>query len=163
MNPDTSVLFVCMGNICRSPAAEAIFRSKVKQAGLTDRIHIDSAGTIGYHAGAPADRRMRDAGAKRGYDLDSRSRQIKLSDFEDFDHILAMDYENLSHLESMSAKATGSAKIRLMCEYATRHGEREVPDPYYGGNSGFELVMDLLEDACGGLLRELQENGQLNP
>lgn len=157
MKPETSVLFVCMGNICRSPAAEAIFRHKVEEAGLSDRIHIDSAGTIGYHSGSPADRRMQAAGANRGYDLNSISRQVRMDDFEAFDHILAMDLENFSNLKSMSFSSPGKAKIRLMCDYATRHDEREVPDPYYGGNNGFELVMDLLEDACNGLLEEIKE------
>lgn len=157
MNPETSVLFVCMGNICRSPAAEAVFRAKVQQAGLADRIRIDSAGTIGYHSGAPADRRMRAAGARRGYDLSSISRQVSLSDFDDFDYIIAMDYENLSYLKAMAERTDRKARVRLMCAFAGRHNESEVPDPYYGGDSGFELVMDLLEDACEGLLKEIQD------
>jgi len=161
MSLKTSVLFVCMGNICRSPAAEAVFRSKVAAAGLDDQFRIDSAGTIGYHAGEPADRRMRSAGANRGYNLDSISRQVRRADFEDFDHIIAMDYDNLSNLERMASSGPGRAKIRLMCDFATRFSDREVPDPYYGGNQGFEHVMDLLEDACDGLLKELRENGGL--
>ena len=157
MNPETSVLFVCMGNICRSPAAEAVFRAKVEQAGLADSIHIDSAGTIGYHAGDPADRRMRAAGAQRGYDLSSISRQVMLSDFETFDHIIAMDYENLAYLKAMQVRTNDKASLRLMCDFASRHNDREVPDPYYGGASGFEHVMDLLEDACDGLLGEIRD------
>ena len=162
MSSGTSVLFVCMGNICRSPAAEAVFRSKVAAAGLSDQIHIDSAGTIGYHSGQRADNRMRAAGARRGYSLDSISRQVRRDDFEKFDHIIAMDFDNLGHLERMSNNGTGLAKVSLMCDYARHHDDKEVPDPYYGGNQGFEHVMNLLEDACEGLLEELKRNGGLN-
>lgn len=147
-----------MGNICRSPAAEAVFRSKVEAAGLNDQFHIDSAGTIGFHSGNRADRRMRAAGAKRGYSLDSISRQVDRKDFEEFDHIVAMDMENLEGLRSIRGGTDGKAQVSLMCEYARHHDEKEVPDPYYGGNSGFEHVMDLLEDACEGLLAELRKD-----
>jgi protein-tyrosine phosphatase len=146
-----------MGNICRSPAAEAIFKDYVAKAGLLDRIHIDSAGTIGFHSGHPADRRMRSAGGNRGYSLDSISRQVQAEDFNRFAHIIAMDLENLDNLKTLDDRFQGSAKISLMCDYAANHGVREVPDPYYGGARGFETVLDILEDACGGLLEELKK------
>ena len=139
----------------RSPAAEAVFRSKVEAAGVADRFHLDSAGTIGYHSGHPADRRMRAAGAERGYNLDSISRQVRKNDFEKFDHIIAMDMDNLHNLQAMAADGSGHAKVTLMCDFARNHSDREVPDPYYGDGKGFEHVMDLLEDACDGLLEEL--------
>jgi protein-tyrosine phosphatase len=154
----TQVLFVCMGNICRSPAAEAIFKDYVDRVGLGDRIQCDSAGTIGYHAGHPADSRMRSAGSQRGYSLDSISRQVRQDDFNRFSHIIAMDMDNLDSLKSIDNRVNGSAKISLMCDFAKEHDYREVPDPYYGGNRGFELVLDILEDACAGLLEEIQRD-----
>ena len=157
MNSPVSILFVCMGNICRSPAAEAIFKEKVNAAGLSDKVTCDSAGTIGYHEGSPADRRMRAAGAQRGYSLDSISRQIRPEDFERFDHIIAMDRDNLEGLRSIGRGIDGRAKISMMCDYARHHDDREVPDPYYGGEQGFTHVMELLEDACVGLLEDLSQ------
>ncbi len=146
-----------MGNICRSPAAEAIFKDYVDRAGLSDRIQCDSAGTIGYHAGHPADSRMRASGRQRGYSLDSISRQVRHEDFNRFDHIIAMDMDNLDSLKSTGNRIQGCAKISLMCDFAKQHDVREVPDPYYGGNRGFELVLDILEDACAGLLEEIRK------
>ncbi|MEX0323486.1 MAG: low molecular weight protein-tyrosine-phosphatase [Puniceicoccaceae bacterium] len=157
-SPVTNVLFVCMGNICRSPAAEAIFKDYVDKAGLSDRIQCDSAGTIGYHAGHPADGRMRAAGRERGYSLDSISRQVRQDDFNRFNHVIAMDLDNLDSLKSLDNRIQGSAKISLMCDFAREHDVREVPDPYYGGSHGFELVLDILEDACEGLLEEIQKD-----
>ena len=144
-----------MGNICRSPAAEGIFRQLVEQAGQSGQIQCDSAGTIGYHSGNPADRRMRAAASGRGYSLDSTSRQVRPADFSEFDHIIAMDHENMSVLQQLAGNHPGKARLSMMCDYATRHDEREVPDPYYGGNKGFERVLDILEDACAGLLASL--------
>ncbi|CAO2164891.1 unnamed protein product [Urochloa humidicola] len=155
-----AVLFVCLGNICRSPAAEAVFRNLVSKRGLDSKFLIDSAGTIGYHEGNKADSRMRSASKKRGIEVTSISRPIKPSDFRDFDRILAMDRQNYEdilnsferwrHKELLPDNAPN--KVKLMCSYCKRHTESEVPDPYYGGPQGFEKVLDLLEDACESLL-----------
>lgn len=149
------VLFVCMGNICRSPAAEAIFRAKVTEAGREEDFLIDSAGTLGYHAGDPADARMRRHAAQRGYELTSRARQVKARDFQDFDLILAMDQDNRFELLQMAPDEASRDKVRMMLEYGSGLSETEVPDPYYGGDAGFEHVLDLLENACAGLLKAL--------
>lgn len=154
------LLFVCMGNICRSPAAEAIFRHLVDANDLSASFHIDSAGTIGYHEGERADARMRASAADRGYVISSLARQVRPSDFEIFDLILAMDQDNMECLLAQSSQRNGRAEIRLMCDFATRHAVREVPDPYYGGPAGFEKVLDLLEDACAGLLEELRNRAK---
>ncbi|MGJ3244262.1 MAG: low molecular weight protein-tyrosine-phosphatase [Opitutales bacterium] len=146
-----AILFVCMGNICRSPTGEGVFRQRVEAAGLADRITIDSAGTIGFHAGSPADRRMQAAARKRGYTLTSRARQVRTEDFDRFDLILAMDGENLSWLEA-EQPAGSRAEVRAFCSFCTRHDDRAVPDPYYGGDAGFERVLDLIEDGTDGLL-----------
>lgn len=146
-----------MGNICRSPSAEAIFHAKVEAAGLAGQILCDSAGTIGYHSGNRADARMRKSGARRGYSLESISRQVRPDDFDHFDHIIAMDRENLADLKALQASHPGKAKLSMMCDYCRRHAESEVPDPYYGGEQGFEHVLDILEDACDGLLEELRK------
>lgn len=155
-NSPTRILFVCMGNICRSPAAEGIFKAKLNQAGLEASVSCDSAGTLGYHSGERADARMRAAASRRGYDLESRARRVSAGDFDAFDLIIAMDRENLEGLESLASKNPGKARLQLMCEYARHHGDTEVPDPYYGGDRGFEHVLDLLEDACDGLLETLK-------
>ena len=144
-----------MGNICRSPAAEGIFHQLVEEAGLSAQISCDSAGTIGYHSGGRADSRMRAAAAGRGYSLDSISRQVRAADFNEFDHIIAMDHENMAVLQQLAGIHPGKARLSMMCDYATRHREEEVPDPYYGGDRGFERVLDILEDACAGLLDKL--------
>lgn len=160
MNDRIGVLFVCMGNICRSPTAEGVFRKLAGEAGLADALRIDSAGTHDYHVGAPPDRRAGAAAASRGYDLSAlRGRQVALEDFERFDHILAMDRDNLDNLRRM-CPARHAEKVRLFLEFSDAFDEREVPDPYYGGAQGFEHVLDLVEDAARGLIRVLQDEAR---
>jgi protein-tyrosine phosphatase len=152
-----SVLFVCMGNICRSPTAEGVFRHLVQDAGLTDQIEVDSAGTHAFHVNEPPDRRAQAAAERRGFSMsDIRARRIRAEDFERFDHIVAMDRDNLAMLTDL-ADAGHHAKIRLFLEYSSGN-EDEVPDPYYGGAAGFERVLDLIEDASRGLLETLKKN-----
>jgi len=148
-----SVLFVCMGNICRSPTAEGVFRKLVTGSGRVAEFDIDSAGTIGYHSGSSADARMRAAAQARGYSLDSRARRIESSDFSRFDLIVTMDDANYSDVQAMDDGS--GARIVRMCDYCEEHDETEVPDPYYGGEQGFVTVIDILEDACGNLLKQI--------
>jgi len=147
-----SILFVCMGNICRSPSAEGVFRKLAADAGRASEFEIDSAGTIGYHAGYPADSRMRAVAAAKGYQLDSTARRIEPGDFERFDLIVAMDEDNYRDISAMSPG--NGAEIVRMCDYCLEHDENEVPDPYYGGEAGFHRVIDILEDACANLLKQ---------
>ena len=147
-----SVLFVCLGNICRSPTAEGVFRAVVRAHGLEDVIAVDSAGTHAYHIGEAPDTRAQAAAARRGIDLSRlRGRQATRRDIESFDFILAMDSENLKHLRAMSPSGL-EHKIRLFLEFAPARPEREVPDPYFGGESGFDRVLDMVEEAAVGLL-----------
>lgn len=149
------VLFVCMGNICRSPTAEGVFQHKVLTAGMLDRIDIDSAGTHDYHIGKSPDRRAQHAALGRGYDLSElRGRQVAAADFQTFDYILAMDQENLGNLLRL-CPPQHQHKVRLFMSFSRKFGEREVPDPYYGGEQGFEQVLDMVEDAASGLLDEI--------
>jgi protein-tyrosine phosphatase len=150
------LLFVCLGNICRSPAADGVMRDVVEKAGLSARIEIDSAGTEGWHSGKLPDQRMRQAASTRGITLDHRARQFKAVDLERFDLILAMDRDNERNIRALDRENRHAAKIRLFCDFCTDHSEREVPDPYYGGPEGFEHVLDLIEDGCEGLLREVK-------
>ncbi len=150
------VLFICMGNICRSPAAEGVFRHLVEERGLSDKIEIDSAGTIGYHAGEPADARMRQAAKRRGYDLTSISRQVHRSDLEKFDYILAADDENIEALERLDHTGLSRRKIQLITDFSSDKSADHVPDPYYGGDQGFEHVMDLLEDCLKNFLDKIE-------
>lgn len=149
------LLFVCLGNICRSPSAENIMNHLIEQVGLRDSIICDSAGTGGYHIGSPPDRRMAAAAARRGIMLKGQARQFQKSDFEAFDLILAMDRENYKDILSLDRAGKYSDKVKLMCEFASHHNEQEVPDPYYGGPEGFNQVIDLLLDACEGLLQHV--------
>ena len=147
-----SILFVCMGNICRSPTAEGVFRKLVADAGRDSEFEIDSAGTIGYHVGNMADNRMRSAAKGRGYRLESIARQIKLTDFDLFDLIVTMDDANFHEVSAMNPGSR--AEIVRMCDYGEEFDETEVPDPYYGGEAGFQKVIDILENACANLLRQ---------
>ena len=155
--PMISILFVCMGNICRSPTAEGVFRHFVQEAGLVDRIRIDSAGTHAYHTNEPADRRASAAAERRGYSLaNMRARRVSEEDFDEFDFIIAMD--QLNHVTLVDqADAEYHDKIHLFLEFASGP-EDDVPDPYYGGAKGFERVLDLVEDASRGLLEPLKES-----
>lgn len=149
------ILFVCLGNICRSPTAEAVFRRKVSDTGLNHLVHIDSAGTAGYHTGSPPDKRSQEAAKARGYDFEGITcRRVSESDFEIFDYIIAMDKANYDNLLQRSL-ADFHPKIHLMMSFTSSDYE-EVPDPYYGGRRGFELVLDLIERACDGLLAEVK-------
>lgn len=156
--PVVSVLMVCMGNICRSPTAEGVLRDKLRAAGLHDQVMVDSAGTHGYHVGDPPDTRSQQHARRRGIDLSGlRARRVAERDFERFDLLLAMDVDN--HGELMRLCPPGrEGRVRLLLDFAVqRHGRREVPDPYYGGVSGFEDVLDLVDDACDGLLAHLRD------
>jgi len=146
-----------MGNICRSPTAEGVFRHKVANAGLEDQIHIDSAGTIAYHVGTPPDPRAQGAALNRGIDLSSqRARKVTSHDFEEFDFVIAMDSDNHYELEAICP--TGHEdRLHMFLKFAQNSRETDVPDPYYGGGNGFEVVLDLIEDASDGLLKHLQE------
>ena len=151
------VLFVCTGNICRSPTAEGVFMRMVQDAGLSASIRIDSAGTHDYHVGHPPDPRSVAAAGRRGYDLAAlRARQFERSDFERFDLILAMDESHRIHLARLCPPAHAD-KLKQMMDYATRLSGADVPDPYYGGAQGFEQVLDMIEDASRGLLAALRD------
>lgn len=158
---EVRVLFVCMGNICRSPTAEGVFARKVREAGLAERIRIDSAGTHAYHIGNPPDERTQRAALRRGYDLSNlRARKVEVHDFMRFDYVLAMDDDNLAILRALRARldeANVVAHLGLMMDFADNAANyaREVPDPYYGGEAGFERVLDMIESASEGLLQRI--------
>ena len=151
------ILFVCLGNICRSPAAEGIFKKKIKDRELENLFVVDSAGTGGWHVGNLADRRMREAALSRGIELTSRSRKIDHNDLYEFDHILVMDKDNLNAVTSLIKDHTFpiNSKIKLILSYSKKSQLDEVPDPYYGGQNGFENVLDLLDDAIDELIDSL--------
>lgn len=152
----TKVLFVCMGNICRSPTAEGVFRKTVQEAGMTEHIEIDSSGTHAYHIGSAPDARASQAASVRGYDLSGLvGRQVDAGDFERFDYILAMDRDNLENLHRRCPKEHRH-KLALFLTYSARYKGQEVPDPYYGGAQGFDLVLDMVEDAAAGLLADIR-------
>lgn len=155
--PALAVLMVCMGNICRSPTAEGVLRARLDAAGLAEQVRVDSAGTHGYHVGDPPDPRAQRHARSRGVDLSAlRARRVAEADFDRFDLILAMDEDNLAELERLRPEGHPN-RPRLLLEFARRHaGVREVPDPYYGGPDGFDRVLDLVEDACDGVLAHLQ-------
>jgi len=151
------VLFVCLGNICRSPTAEGVFRHVVREAGLLEHIEIDSAGTHAYHIGEPPDARAQAAARRRGIDLSAlRGRRAEATDIERFDYVLAMDAENYENLLAICPLGL-EHKVRLFLEFAPERPEREVPDPYFGGDAGFDRVLDMIEEAAQGLLADLRE------
>lgn len=149
------ILFVCLGNICRSPAAEGIFKKMVEENNLSNQIIADSAGTSGYHNGELPDPRMRSHGARRGYKFNSLSRKFMLSDFDDFDIILAMDDNNYHNILNMATDIESENKVIRMADFLSNHLNDHIPDPYYSGADGFELVLDLLEDGCASLLTKI--------
>ena len=151
------ILFVCLGNICRSPAAEGIFKKKIKDREVENLFVVDSAGTGGWHVGNLADRRMREAALSRGIELTSRSTKIDHNDLYEFDHILVMDKDNLNAVKSLIKDYTYpiNSKIKLILSYSKKSQLDEVPDPYYGGQNGFENVLDLLDDAIDELIDSL--------
>ncbi|MEW6353641.1 MAG: low molecular weight protein-tyrosine-phosphatase [Pseudomonadota bacterium] len=152
------VLFVCMGNICRSPTAQGVFSALLEREGLQDVIEVDSAGTHSYHIGNPPDRRAQAGALRRGIDLSGlRARRVEKRDFEQFDYVLAMDQENYRHLEALCHN-DHRHKLRLFMEFAPHLNETEVPDPYYGGASGFERVLDMVEEAAQGLLEHIRRH-----
>ena len=153
------VLFVCLGNICRSPTAEAVMRALAREAALTETLEVDSAGTAAYHVGEAPDRRSVAAAARRGITLEGSARQVRAADFERFDLVVAMDRANRDELIAIAPGERAAAKVRLLREYdaaAVAAGTLDVPDPYYGGPSGFDDVLDVVEAACRSLLGELQ-------
>ncbi len=152
------LLFVCLGNICRSPAAENIMNAQIDQAGLEGKIVCDSAGTSSYHVGSPPDRRMAESLKKRGYQVRGGARQFFPEDFAEFDLILAMDRDNYRNILAQDRQGKYKYKVKMICDYAQNFADEEVPDPYYGGQAGFDHVIDLLEDACGNLLTSLGED-----
>lgn len=155
--PRLHIVFFCMGNICRSPTAHGVFRQRVEQAGLQEWVHIDSAGTHNYHPGKAPDVRTQKHALMRGYDLsDLRARQLVDADFEQAHLLLGMDWDNMALAESM-APAQAVRKLRRLTEFCQRHTDPVVPDPYYGGAPDFERVLDLVEDACDGLLLHVKK------
>ena len=156
----TKILFVCLGIICRSSSAEGVMKQLIEQAGREDEFIIDSAGILSYHQGELPDSRMRAHAARRGYDLTHRSRPVCTDDFYDFDLIIGMDDRNIDDLKDRAPSVEAWKKIHRMTEYCTKFTHADhVPDPYYGGAEGFEYVLDVLEDACAGLLEMVGSNG----
>jgi protein-tyrosine phosphatase len=150
------LLFVCLGNICRSPAAENIMNHLIETNGLSDKITCDSAGTASYHVGSPPDGRMSKAASQKlDITMRGRARQFQKSDFQDFDLILAMDKDNYANILAFDSNPQHHHKVKLICDFCTYHTVKEVPDPYYGGSEGFNQVIDLLTDACEGLLKQI--------
>lgn len=162
INKKYSVLFICLGNICRSPAAQAVMQAMVDERGLTERFYIDSAGIGGWHVGDLPDKRMRVHARPRGYELTHRARKVTASDFDEFDLIVGMDAGNIDDLNSLAATIEQQDKVVMMGDYIRQYPNYDhVPDPYYEGSEGFELVLDLLEDACDNLLDRIIEQNKI--
>ena len=156
--PPVRLLFVCLGNICRSPTAEGVMRALVNEAGLADEIQLESAGTGAWHVGSPPDARAAQAAYARGVTLEGRARQVRAEDFADFDLLLAMDRENLRTLRTIAPGEHERAKVRLLRDFdPAGEGELDVPDPYYSAPGSFDEVFELVHAACQGLLQELRE------
>ena len=155
------VLFVCMGNICRSPSAEAVMNAYISESELSNKILCDSAGTISHHAGEPADARMKKHALRRGFNLTSISRQVESNDFEEFDYIIGMDDDNMVNMQPFIQNMELVSKLSKMTNYCASDNPGYVPDPYYGGDAGFEQVLDILEDACKGLLDTIKQEQKL--
>ena len=153
----TSVLFVCLGNICRSPLAEGVFRHLVRERGLEDAYRIDSAGTGAYHVGEGPDRRSVEVARRNGIPLDGRARQVEPEDLDGWDLVVAMDRSNLRELESMARRSGGGARLSLLRDFDPEPGDGEVPDPYYGGPGGFDDVYAMVRRSCEALLDALEE------
>ncbi|MCY4524523.1 MAG: low molecular weight phosphotyrosine protein phosphatase [Halobacteriovoraceae bacterium] len=153
------VLFVCLGNICRSPAAEGIMKKYITQQGMDALVECDSAGTANYHQGQLPDARMRKSAALRGFNLDSKARQFKRDDLDEFDYIIAMDKQNMEGIQAMIEKdhQRYQKKLHMMTSFCKSHTQTEVPDPYYSSSDGFNLVLDILDDAVDGLIRHIKK------
>lgn len=158
MDHSCRVLFVCLGNICRSPAGENIFSHQVAEAGLTDHLDCDSAGTAGYHIGKSPDSRMSKTMRNRGYEVTGGARQFVPRDFDTFDLILTMDDDNYRDILSQARSNEDRKRVRRFTDFCTGHDESEVPDPYYGGDEGFEFVADLIEDGSAGVIEHLRKS-----
>lgn len=156
MNNPKSILFVCLGNICRSPLAEGVFQHLVREAGSAGQYRIESAGTGAWHVGNPADPRSRDVAHRAGITLESAARQVQPEDFHEFDYIVAMDRENLRNLERLQARHGGDARLFLLRDHDPEPGNGEVPDPYYGGPGGFDDVLQMVFRACVQLLADIE-------
>jgi len=150
------VLFVCMGNICRSPAAEGVMKGLLTRNNIADKLYCESAGTSGYHVGDMPDSRMREHALRRGFTLDSLARQFQIEDFEKFDYIVTMDNANYRNVMRLDPSEKYKSKVIPMAHLCEKLSVTEVPDPYYGGDAGFEEVLDIVEDGCSSLLRRLE-------
>lgn len=157
MDKKIGILFVCMGNICRSPAGEGVFKHLVASRGIKDRFEIDSAGTIGYHAGEKPDDRMTKAAARRGIEIRGRARQFVRRDFDQFDLVIAMDQDNYDDILMLAPGDVAASRVKLLCSFIPGCRVADVPDPYYGGPAGFEEVLDLIQEAGGFILEKLLE------
>ncbi len=161
--PTFNLLFVCLGNICRSPCAESVMLHLIDRAGLSEQVHIDSAGTGDWHIGKHSDDRMRKHAKRRGYSLDSLARQVSPLDFQRFDMILVMDQQNLRDIASFAPDEAAMKKVQLFCDFAKDRSERQVPDPYYDGEEGFEQVLDIVENGSQYLLEHIKAKLSKSP